>query len=111
MVLRREPGVFRTSSRVMRRLRLRRLVRRRRTGDLVELLRVLPEDLMPDRLLTIREAAFDAGVHLVAEERSRMWKISLEQDVVDADLIDQAPRCRLLKPVTGIDVAREILGW
>src|SRR5579863_621390 len=94
----------------MRRLRLLRLAGRRRTGDLVELLRVTPEDLVTHRLFTISEAALDAGVDLVAVERRRMWKISLEHYVVHANLVDQAARRRLLKPVTGIDVAREILG-
>ncbi len=37
-----------------------------------------------------------------------MRKISLEQDVVDADLVEQAARRGLFEPVTRIDVAREI---
>src|ERR1700739_4414921 len=67
-----------------------RLVCRGWTRDFIELLCIIPEDLPPSRLLTVREAASDPGVYFVAIERGRMRKVGLEEDVVNADLVDQA---------------------
>ncbi len=38
-----------------------------------------------------------------------MGEVGLEQDVVDAHLVDQPPRGDLLEPVAGVDVTGEVL--
>jgi hypothetical protein len=48
-------------------------------------------------------------VYLVGVERGGMRKVGLEQDVIHANFINQTAWRGLLKPVTGIDVAREVL--
>jgi hypothetical protein len=77
--------------------------------DAVELRRVVPQELAAHLGRRFAQAGLDLLLHGVAVEARGVREVGLEEDVVDGDLVEQAPGRDRLEPVAGVDLAGEVL--